>query len=176
MKPIPSSDAIQAWIHGIKPYDYFERTVDRPGLLVLRAKAPVCRWQGLHLAMSDGWREHLREDLSLLLRGQAVGLDYRSSHPDGRDWFNLYTCGVDFGSWLKTTIVIDSQLTGLAAWIRYVDRAVQIRMSELAASILRDELAPSPLGGVRSSLPLMRDAKPSSEPQALWLWHWSSLL
>jgi hypothetical protein len=141
-------------------------------MLILRAKDPVCEWRGLHLALSDGWREHLRNQLSLLVSGKVDRLKYRSSLPDGRAWFNLYTSGVDFGSWWDITFEITSQAAATAMWVRYVHSAVCVRLSPQAASTLAAELEQSLDGGVKSSLSLSREVRPSSEPQALWLWRW----
>lgn len=172
MRAMPSGVDIQTWILGIRPYDYFEQMVERPGLLVLRAKVPVCQWQGLHLAMSDDWRENFRDDLNLLLREQTTALSYRASHPEGRDWFNLYTSGVGFGCWLRTAFVLDKQLTGSGASVRYGNHTAHIRLSRPAVSALVAALEPSPHGGVRFGLPLARDVRPASESQALWFWQW----
>jgi hypothetical protein len=55
-----------------------------------------------------------------------------------------------------------------------VHSTVHIRLSGQSASLLASELAQPPLGGVKSTLKLVREVRPSSEPQALWLWHWPS--
>src|SRR5262245_12905638 len=141
-------------------------------MLILRAQDPVCQWRGLHLALSDGWREHLHDQLSLLSSGSVDRLAYRCSLPDGRAWFNLYTSGVDFGSWWDITFELASQVLDSAMWVRYVHSTVHVRLSGPAVTILASELTQSLDGGVRSSLALTRDARPSSEPQALWLWRW----
>jgi hypothetical protein len=172
VRPVPSREQIQGWVLGITPYEYFERLIDRPGMLILRTKDRVCEWRGLHLALSDGWREHLGGQLRLLSSGSVDRLQYRVSLPDGRAWFNLYTSGVDFGSWWEITFQLDPQASSSGAWVRYVQSTVHVRLSAQAASTLAAELARSLDGGVKSSLALWRDLRPSSEPQALWLWRW----
>ena len=86
-KVLPSREQIQSWILEIEPCDFFERLVERPGLLIIRAKDPVCDWRGLHLAISDSWRKDLCHELSLLKAGQLQQLQYRASLPGGRAWF-----------------------------------------------------------------------------------------
>src|ERR1700743_2730918 len=57
------SSKIQRAIGGIEPYPYFEALADKPGAVVLRAKEPVSRWQGLHVAASAHWRARFTEVL-----------------------------------------------------------------------------------------------------------------
>lgn len=172
MRTIPSREQIQAWVLDIKPSAYFERLVERPGLLIFRAKGPICHWRGLHLALSDGRREHLREQLTLLAAGSVDRLQYRASFPDGRAWFNLYTSGVDFGSWWKCVFDLEPEASANTVWVRYVHGTVHVRFSSAAASTLAGELARPLDGGIKSSLAICRDVRPSSPTQALWLWRW----
>lgn len=58
------------------------------------------------------------------------------------------------------------------AWVRFVDHVVHIRLSNEATQTLLSELERSPHGGIKSSLALMREVRPSSHSQALWFWEW----
>lgn len=170
MKPLPSSDQIQDWIRGIQPYEYFERITTQAGMLVLRAKDPVCSWRGLHMALSDDGRNYLRDHLLSFSSGTVSSHRHQCSLPDGRSWFELYTSGVDFGSWWKIDFEISNEAPSLL--VRYAHSTVQVRLSRQSACTLANELSQSLQGGVRSELATHREVRPSSEPQALWLWHW----
>lgn len=156
----------------IQPSAYFERLAERPGLLMLRAKNPICHWRGLHLALSDERRVHFRDQLTLLADGRVDRLQTQSSVPDGRAWFNLYTSGVDFGFWWKSVFELGPEDSVKVMYVRYVNSTAHIRLSSAAASTLAHELTQSLDDGVRSTLAVSRDVKPSSPPQALWLWRW----
>jgi len=171
-RTLPTREQIQEWVLRITPYAYLERFVGRPGLLVLRAKQPVCEWRGLHIALSEARREAVVTDLLLLHSRQTQQLQYRSSNPDGRAWFNLFTSGVNFGSWGDLSIDLDSSLPDGDVWVRYIHSSVQLRLSPAALSVLAAELAHTPSGGMRSQLRLMRDVKPSSDAHNLWFWQW----
>lgn len=139
---------------------------------MLRAKSPICEWRGLHLALSDERREHLREQLMDLAEGRVDRLQMQSSVPAGRAWFNLYTSGVDFGFWWKSVFELEPADSAKAMWVRYVHSTVHIRLPRSAALTLAHEMTQSLDGGIRSTLAISRDVKPSSPPQALWLWRW----
>lgn len=170
---LPTNDQIQAWILGVEPYPYFERFVDRPGLLVLRAKDPPCEWRGLHIALSDARRAALAQDLLLLANGTFPRLEYRPSQPDGRPWFELYTSGVHFGSWLNLSFDLDHQCGYGDLWVRYENHSVQLRSGAASVSALASSLTDSPKRGARSHLSLRRDVKPAAASQSLWFWQWN---
>lgn len=172
MKVVPSREQVQAWVRDIEPYGYFERLADGPGLLMLRVKGPICQWRGLHLALSDERRERLRDQLTLLADGRADRLQYQTSVPDGRAWFHLRTSGVDFGFWRESEFELDSEASASEIWLHYANSTVHLRLSSAAASTLAGELSQSLEGGIKSTLAIVRDIRPSSPPQALWLWRW----
>jgi hypothetical protein len=175
VRAIPSREQIQAWVLDVTPSEYFERLVDRPGSLVLRAKDRVCEWRGLHLALSDGYREYLSRQLTLLAAGTIERLQQRNIWPDGRAWLNLYTSGVDFGCWWQSTFELEQNTPAEQISVRFDHSAVHVRLSTEGILQLQRELAQSIDGGIKSTLVVSRDTRPSSPAQALWLWRWKEM-
>jgi hypothetical protein len=171
-RPFPTNDQIQGWILGIEPLPYFEQFVEESGLLVLRAKDPPCDWRGLHMAFSDSRRAALAHDLVQLANGRTERLQYRSSYPGGRSWFELHTSGIHFLPSLNLSIDLDHECEPDDIWVRYQNQIVQLRLSAAAVFALASTVADLLRGGVRSHLVVRRDAKPAAAVQSLWLWHW----
>src|SRR6476620_1985189 len=174
-RDLPTNDQIQAWVLGVEPDPYFERFVEKPGLLVLRVKDPPCEWRGLHIALSDSRRAALAQDLLLLANGGIQRLQYRSSQPEphGRAWFELFTSCAHFDAWLDLSFELDHECGHEDLWVRYENHCVRLRsgatsVSALASSTLADSLT----GGVHSHLVLRRDVKPAAVAHNLWFWKW----
>ncbi len=170
---LPSQIDIQGWISGIQPYPFFERLVEAPGLLLLRAKNPRCEYQGLHVALSEQRRANFARDLARLRGGELPKLEYKTSHPDGRSWFKLYTSGVEFGNWSALSITLDNSIRDGEVWVRFAPAfSVFLKSNASALSHLEDALSNSPSGGRKSELKLFREEKPAAEPQHFWFWNW----
>ena len=172
MKPLPSQEQLQEWVHLIEPDSYFERYVDRPGFLVLRVKNRPRSWQGLHLIMSTAFRNDLRNSIQQLVCEQTERVQIHASYPAGDSWTRLYLSGIDFKCSLLAVFRRDSSLEGHIAWVRFYCDKLVVFLSNQAASTLCDELKHPPEGGQKSYLALVRDAKPFSPPQGLWFWNW----
>lgn len=162
---------IQQAIVRIKPDEYFEALADRPGAVVLRAKEPVCQWQGLHLAASADWLSSFAATLRRL--AQDGGTDVlQISRPSGRGWYDLYTSRVNFGCWVWLSVSVDFSLPSAVAWARFTPKFLHLRLSSEAVAILVAEILHCTAGGIKSQIELRRDIRPYARPQALWFWPW----
>jgi hypothetical protein len=122
--------------------------------------------------LCDEGRTRLRDQLLRIASGTAKDFQFQCSLPDGRPWFELFTSGVDFGSWWKVEVEQSSQVSLGSGSVRFIHSTVQLQLMEQSAATLAEELMQPPVGGVCSSLALQRKVRPSAEPQAIWLWHW----
>lgn len=162
---------IQRAIGAIEPYPYFEALADQPGALVLRAKEPVSRWQGLHVAASPDWRAKFAEALRCLVPdGEKASM--RVSYPSGRGWSDLYLTRSNFGCWWTLSVSLDSSLSGPVVWAQFTNMTLSLRLSSAAVAVLAAEVQRYPESGLKSQLELRRDVRPQARPQGLWLWHW----
>lgn len=163
---------IQRAIGGIEPYPYFEALADKPGAVVLRAKEPVSRWQGLHVAASADWRVRFAEVLSRLSNG-GEREEMQVSFPSARGWYDLYTTRTNFGCWWSLSVSLDRGLSAPVVWAQFTNRSLNLRLSSAAVAVLAAEIQQCPDGGIKSQLELRRDVRPLAHPQGLWLWHWA---
>jgi hypothetical protein len=162
---------IQQAIVRIEPDEYFEALADRPGAVFLRAKEPVCQWQGLHIAASADWSGSLADTLCrLAMEGGTEVLQI--SRPSGRGWYDLYTSRVNFGCWVWLSVSVDSSLPSAVAWARFTPKFLHLRLSSEAVAIVVGELLRCAEGGIRSQIQLRREVRPYARPQALWFWRW----
>jgi len=166
------SSKIQRAVGGIEPHSYFEALADKPGAVVLRAKEPVSRWQGLHVGASPDWRARLAEILSRLASG-GEREEMRISFPSARGWYDLYTTRTNFGCWWSLSLALDRGLSAPVVWARFTNRSLNLRLSLVAAEVLAAEIQQCPEGGIKSQLELRRDVRPLARPQGLWFWHWA---
>lgn len=165
------SSRIQHAIVRIEPNEYFEAIADRPGAVVLRAKEPVCQWQGLHVAASADWLRGFAATLGRL--AQDGGTEFlQISHPSGRGWYDLYTSRVNFGCWVWLSVSVDSSLPSAVAWARFTTKFLHLRLSSEAVATLIAESMRCTEGGIKSQIELRRDIRPHARPQALWIWPW----
>ncbi len=172
-RDLPAQNQIQEWISDIRPYPYFERLVDSPGLLVLRAKTPRCEYRGIHVALSDRRRNEFVRDLRKLLSTEISEIKYRASYPDGRAWFNLYTSGINFGNWHIILFSLDHSVQDGEFWVQFTAGSiVSFHMSTASLTTIIDNLSTNPDGGRKSALRILRTQKPASEPHHLWFWSW----
>lgn len=165
------SSKIQRAIDGIEPYPYFEALADKPGAVVLRAKEPVSRWQGLHVAASPEWWTKFAAVLSRIAQG-GERESMRISYPSARGWYDLYTTRSNFGCWWSLSVSLDSSLSMPVVWAQYTNMALSLRLSSAAVAVLATEIQRCPDGGIKSQLELRRDVRPRARPQGLWFWHW----
>jgi hypothetical protein len=165
------SSKIQRDIGGIEADPYFEALADKPGAVVLRAKEPVSRWQGLHVAASADWRMRFAEVLSHLANG-GDREDMKVSFPSARGWYDLYTTHTTFGCWWSLSVSLDLGLSTPVVWAQFTNTSLNLRLSAVAVAVLAAEIQQCPKGGIKSQLELRRDVRPQSHPQSLWFWHW----
>lgn len=163
---------IRCAIGGIEPDPYFEALADKPGAVLLRAKEPVSRWQGLHVAASANWRAKFTEVLSRLAKGGG-GEEMQVSFPSGRGWYDLYTTRTNFGCWWSMSVSLDRGLSTPVIWTQFTNRSVNLRLSSVALAMLAVEVQECSQAGVKSQLELRRDVRPLASPQGLWFWHWA---
>lgn len=175
MRPALLSQAqIQAEVLEIRPDPYFERLVDQPGMLVLRAKSPRCDYQGIHIALSTRRRIEFSKSLRQLCYGNSTEVTFDASFPSGRAWFNLYTSGIDFGNWRFLSFSRDSSVCDGEIWGRFIPcSTVKLRLNADTLSSFVASLDNNPDEGLRLALRFKRDQKPMAEPHNLWLWKWS---
>jgi hypothetical protein len=174
MRPaLLSQEQIQAEILEVTPHPYFERLIDHPGTLVLRAKGPRGNYRGIHIALSTSRRKELEDNVRQLRSGMPAEITLGASLPDGRAWFNLFTSGINFGNWMFLSITRDNSIRDGDVWTRFVPSStIHLRMNSDSLSLFASSLENSPFGGKHLELNLMRDQKPLSEPHNLWFWQW----
>jgi hypothetical protein len=165
------SSKIQRAIGRIEPDPYFDALAGRPGAVVLRAKEPVSRWQGLHVAASADWWARFTEVLTRLTNG-GDREEMQVSFPSARGWYELYTTRTNFGCWWSLSVSLDRHLSTPVVWTQFTNRGVNLRLSSVAVAVLAAEIQRCSKGGIKSQLELRRDVRPLARPQGLWLWHW----
>jgi hypothetical protein len=173
VKDIPASGVIQEWILDIRPDAYFEQFVASPGLLVLRIKQPRCDLRGLHLALSPVRQAELLSALREVRAGMLDRHYVRASHPEGRGWFSMYSSRLDAGCRSSLLLHSDRQVVANEAWMRTTSHQVDLRLGSGALDVLMAALESDLRGGREVPVRLLRDQKPQSEAQQLWLWRWA---